>query len=99
MGKFQKPFKWFITAHLNGVIADDTETAKAVTNACLRFSSGDWGEICEEDKEYNNKDLAARAGHVLARYHTPTGDIYINLIFDEPSINSDVATVMYVEDY
>ena len=96
---FQKPFLWFITSRLNSVVADDTPTAKAVTKACMRFASGDWGEICAEDKLYNNQDLSSREGHVLGRYHTPRGDIYINLVFDDPSMQSDIATIMFCEEY
>ena len=97
--KFSQPYKLFITRRLNDTIADDELTAKAVYEACRRFAAGDWGELCQEDKQQNDIDLRDRDGHVLGRYHTPTGDIYINLTFDEPSIQSDVATVMYCDEY
>lgn len=92
-------YQTFITRRLNDDVAENEEMAKAVYAALGRFNAGDWGEVPQEDKEANNADLAARDGHVLARYHTPNGDIYINLVFDEPSINSDAATIMYCEEY
>ena len=48
-----------------------------ILTACRRFSAGDWGELPEEDKEANNEDLKNRAGHVLGRYSTSQGAVYI----------------------
>lgn len=96
---FKKPYKTLMTRHLNDDIADSEEMAKAVYEAMQRFSNGDWGELCQDDKEANNQDLENRDGHVLARYKTPNGDIYINLEFDEASMDSDVAMIMYCSEY
>ena len=92
-------YQTFITRRLNDHVAESEEMAKAVYVAGQRFAAGDWGEICQEDKDANDADLQARDGHVLARYKTPNGDIYINLVFDEPSIHSDAATIMYCDEY
>lgn len=92
-------YQTFITRRLNDDVAEREDVAKAVYDALRRFNMGDWGKVPDEDKEANNADLRARDGHVLARYETPTGDIYINLVFDEPSIQSDAATIMYCEEY
>lgn len=92
-------YQTFITRRLNDDVADSEEMAKAVFDALRRFNNLDWGKVPEEDKEANNADLRNRDGHVLARYETPNGDIYLNLVFDEPSINSDAVTIMYCEEY
>lgn len=92
-------YQTFITRRLNDDVADNEEMAKAVFDALRRFNNLDWGKVPEEDKEANNADLRNRDGHVLARYETPKGDIYLNLVFDEPSINSDAVTIMYCEEY
>ena len=92
-------FQTFITRQLNEDVANDEAMAKAVYAALERFTAGDWGNLCQEDKDANDADLEARDGHVLARYETPKGDIYINLVFDEPSIQSDAATIMYCNEY
>ena len=97
--KFAKPYKIFITRTVNEAVAESEEMAEAVYKAAERFAAGDWGDLGQEDKEYNDADLANRDGHVLGKYATPQGDIYINLIFDEPSINSDAATIMYCWEY
>ena len=46
----------------------------------------------------NDEDLAARDGHVLGKYDTPAGMIYINLEFqeDEPE---DLACIMFCSEY
>ena len=70
--------------------ARDPATALYLVKCLNRFWAGDYGEICAEDTEYNNADLAAGDGHVLARYKQAeklTGDIYIEAHFYEPKLN------------
>jgi hypothetical protein len=91
-------YQTFITARLNNDIANREDVAKAVYDALRQFNNGEWGKVPEEDKEANNRDLKDRAGHVLARYETPTGDIYINLVFSE-NPSEDTAMIMYCDEY
>ena len=68
----------------------DPKTALYIVQCLNRFWAGDYGEICEEDTQYNNADLAAGEGHVLARYKQAeklTGDIYIEAHFYAPMLN------------
>ena len=92
-------YQLLITARLNNDVAEDKETAQAVFEAVRRFNAGDWGKMPDEDKEANNNDLRAREGHVLARYETPNGDIYINLTFAADPGEEDTALVMYCGEY
>ena len=92
-------YKLLVTRKLNDDIAESEEMAKAITKALERFNAHDWGELDPEDIEANNRDLEERAGHVLAKYPTPKGYIYINLTFNEPSMNSDIAVLMYPSEY
>ena len=92
-------YKLYMTKSVNNAVADNEDVAKAVYDAVRRFGAGDWGLVPDEDKQANDIDLQNRDGHVLARYDTPSGDIYINLTFDDPSINSDVAMIMFCEVY
>lgn len=97
--KWEKEYQLLITSGLNEVCSTNAEVLEAVKDACIRFHSFDWGNVPEEDKEANNADLASRDGHVLGKYETPAGDIYINLVFDDPSIDSDYALVMFCDEY
>ncbi len=42
-----------------------------------QFKYCDWGDLCEEDKILNDQDLKEQQGHVIGRYYTTKGDIYI----------------------
>lgn len=79
-----------ITALQTASIAEacKDETTLIYVLSCLqRFYSGDWGEVCEEDKILNDQELKDGRGHVLARYGKLaklSEDIYI-----EAMINAD----------
>lgn len=59
-----KPYQTFITRRLNDDVAENEDIAKAVYSAAQRFYNCDWGDLCQEDKEANNRDLADRDGHI-----------------------------------
>ena len=88
--------RFYMTAFLNEKVAQSEAMAQAVTEAVERFNRKDWGKVCQEDKELNNEDLRTRCGHVLARYDSPEGDIYINMDFYK---DIDSAVVMFVHEY
>lgn len=79
----------------------DSKVTHAYLMECLsRFFSGDYGEICQEDTDANNADLAAGEGHVLARYkakHNLESDIYIESHFSKsvPGIDANNTMIMY----
>lgn len=93
-----KEIHFVITRLLFEAGQKDNETEKAYLKAIERFKNGEWGELCQDDIEANNKDLEDRDGHVLGKYKTPAGDIYINLEFhdDEPQ---DYACLMFCNEY
>lgn len=84
--------------------AEDPATALYLMECLGRFWAGDYGEICEEDTQYNNDDLSAGYGHVLARYKGKfklTGDIYIESHFDQDNLTDIDYTntlIMYPEE-
>ena len=73
----------------------DPAMRETVFKSLDRFFAGDWGEVPDEDKAANNRDVQAQEGRVLARYGTPSGDIYIICYpgTDEP------ATVLLTSEY
>lgn len=84
-----------VTRLLHETMEKDPATKQAVMEALRLFAADNWGEVPQEDKEANDRDKAAGVGRVLARYNTPSGDIYINKYMgvDEP------ASVMYCREY
>lgn len=93
-----KEIHFVITRPLFEAGQRDKETEKAFMQAVERFRNGDWGELCQDDIEANNSDLASRDGHVLGRYKTPAGDIYINLEFHD-ELQEDYACIMFCNEY
>ena len=51
------------TRGVNEKAAEDTEFAKFVTDSLKRHLSGDWGELCRDDKKQN--ELALKDGSRL----------------------------------
>lgn len=97
-------YQLYCTRRINDDVAENEEMAKAVYEAIARFNNNDYGEIPPEDIEANNKDLANQDGHILAKYPTPNGYIYINLQFnelinDDPEEYANAAMIMYPEEY
>ena len=93
-----KPIHYVITRGLHQAGQEDPEVEKAYIEAVKQFQRGEWGLLCEEDIKANDSDLEARDGHVLGKYRTPAGDIYINLEFhdEEPQ---DYACLMFCNEY
>ena len=83
-----------LTDHIHG----HEDVHGAVKNALERFNNKDWGNISQEDKDANERDLLSRTGSLLARYETPINDIYIIKDFGAIEAN-DVITVMYCNEY
>ena len=89
---------YIITRALHQAEAENPEVEKAYIDAVRQFENGEWGLLCQDDIKANDSDLANRSGHVLGKYGTPAGNIYINLEFydDEPE---DCACLMFCNEY
>ena len=89
-----KDIHFVITRGLFTAGQQNPETEKAYLEAIRRFNTG----VVQDDKDANDSDLQNRDGHVLGKYHTPDGDMYINLEFhdDEPQ---DIACLMFCHEY
>lgn len=93
-----KEINFVITRGLFNAGQQNPATEEAYLDATRRFMAGDWGELCQEDKDANDADLANRDGHVLGKYHTPDGDMYINLEFHDDE-DTDYACLMFCNEY
>ena len=95
--------KTFQTRPIAEACKESQETADYVEQCVVRFFLGDYGEIDEEDTEYNNEDLRAGEGHVLARYKAfgqLTEDIYIESHFSNtiPGVDANNNMIMYCSE-
>lgn len=91
------------TRTIAAVCERSPDTANYICRCLDRFFSGDYGEICAEDTQYNNADLEAGEGHILARYKADFNldrDIYIETHFSEsvPGIDANNTMIMYCDE-
>lgn len=87
----------FQTRTIAAACEDNPETHNYIVSCLERFYSGDYGEIDAEDTAYNNQDLEAGEGHVLARYkekYNLDGDFYIEAHFSATVAGIDANNVM-----
>ena len=92
------------TALIAETAGADPETLNYIIECLNRFYSGDYGEICAEDTEANNRELTEGFGHILAKYnqaHKLINDIYIESHFDKhnpDNIDYTNTLVMYIDE-
>ena len=91
----KRPIKFVMTQGLAAAADENPATGAAIYDALRRFGAREWGDLSQEDKEANDRDLAESCGRVLARYETPSGDIYI--IFYPGS--EEPATILFCDEY
>ena len=82
---------------------DSPETLGYIVECMGRFFSGDYGEICQEDTDYNNADLREGEGHILARYKAAfalDSDICIEAHFSQsiPGIDANNTMIIYCNE-
>lgn len=80
--------KVFITSSLK-----DENKYPELVKCFFRHLSGDWGDLCDDDKHLN--DLAIKSGdRIFSAYNTSFGKIYIITESDR-----SYTTIMLAEDY
>ena len=68
------------------IMQRDEQTALFIIACYQDYLRGNYGVICEEDKQANDKELAEGYGHILARNEARfalPNDIYIETHFDK----------------
>ena len=48
-----RSYEFYVTAGINAAIEQNIRFAREVFNATTRYTAGDWGDLCESDKELN----------------------------------------------
>ena len=82
-----------MTRGISNAIEKSFEFWKDVAIALERYSSGDWGDLCEEDKQANDYALKCD-GRLLGKYNTCKGSIYIITEWDR-----SVTTILFPDEY
>lgn len=75
MGKFQTG-NLYQTRGIAAATEERPQLFNEIINAYARYIKGDWGDLCEEDKEVNEEALKY-GDRLLGKYKTSVDDIYI----------------------
>lgn len=90
------------TIYATAGVARDTETnpefRRDLAKAWERYRHGDWGDLCEEDKE-TNEDALRCGARILASYQTCLGKIWIITEAEDDEGNRAATTFLYPSEY
>lgn len=79
-----------VTRGINNKIAEDGNFAKFVSESLNRYKSGDWGDLCKEDKQMNDSAVKNNDDRIVARYN----NIYIITEYDR-----SYTTILFIDEY
>lgn len=86
------------TAGIANEIANDSKFSMQVAASLNRYVQGDWGDLCEEDKELNNNAVKSNDDRILAAYNLNTTEgakkVYIITEWDR-----SVTTILFASEY
>ena len=83
-----------VTNGVNDLIMDDKDFADFVGKSFVRHVNGDWGDLCEEDKEMN-EDALANGERLFSKYnYNDDVSIYIITEWDR-----SYTTILFPEEY
>ena len=83
------------TRGINSKVADDEHFARFVTESLKRNASGDWGDMCQEDKEEN--ELALREGDL--RLFSAYESAGLPKIWIITEADRSATTILFPEEY
>ena len=69
--------KVVMTNGISSKMAENEKFSNEIANCFRRYIVCDWGALCDEDKEMNDKALRTGTARVLAAYDTSEGRVYI----------------------
>ena len=81
----------------NGIaraIETNKKFASFVSKSFARHCNGDWGDLCEEDKEMNERALKYGDDRLFSKYVDGNYDIYIITEWDR-----SVTTILFPDEY
>ena len=82
------------TRGINSASEESSDFYKEVVVAFNRYTRGDWGEMCDEDKALNDEAVRTGGDRVLAAYETSKGKIYIITEYDRSA-----TTILFADEY
>lgn len=81
------------TIGINEAMKEDNKFKYEVISFFTRYMAQDWGDLCDSDKEENEKALL-NGNRILACYHSKKGKVYIITEADRSA-----TTIMFASEY
>ena len=88
--------EFYMTAGIGNDMDADNRFACEIGDVIHRYVTQDWGDLCEQDMEFNRRALK-EGGRILAAYQTSRGKVYV--ITDDTLAMPTVTTVLYAHEY
>ena len=85
--------RWLMSSAVSQTVNTNKEFEEQIMRAVARYTSKDWGDLCDEDKQANESAII-QGDRILAKYDTCEGNIYIITEADR-----SITTVLFVEEY
>lgn len=82
-----------ITAGIRDKMSESSDFEKFVRKSFSRHATGDWGDMCEEDKAYNDHALA-NGERIFSAYKNGDTKIWIITEWDRSA-----TTILFPEEY
>ena len=82
-----------MTRGISNSMEGNSKFFNEVMIAFNRYVNGDWGDLCDEDKQAN-EDALKNGYRLLGKYNTCRGSIYIITEWDR-----SVTTVLFPDEY
>ena len=82
-----------MTSGIDYAINEDKDYYKELVNCLEKYLTGNWGDLCEEDKQAN-EDALINNERLLASYLTSKGKVYIITERDR-----SCTTILFANEY
>lgn len=94
LSKFKFPLgQVYMTRGIAELITENPAAAKEIQNCLIRHNSGDWGDICEEDKQ-TNEDALTEGFRLLSAYEVCGNKIWVITESDRRT-----TTILFPDEY
>lgn len=83
-----------MTRGISECMNEDMDFAKEIEQCFDRYLDHEWGDLCDEDIDSNDRAIIYGNDRILARYQTTKGSIYIITEADHSS-----TTILFTDEY
>lgn len=84
-----------VTRGVNETIAESAQFSQFIVSSIRRYVANDWGEMCSDDAQMNDRAVKNNDDRIVARYNNEEyGDIYIITEWDRSA-----TTILFVDEY